>query len=101
MAEKKVVCINKTPTHDDTHHHITHIGVGSDTGYSERLSVSTVIANLKSPNGDRYYVLGNYGAKSWVIVKQCPRCKSTHEIISTTPDNTTTDNLLSLPECAA
>ena len=99
MAEKRVVCINKAPTHDDTHHHITHIGVGDQTGYAERLPVSIVIANLKSFLGDRYYVLGNYGAKSWVIAKQCPRCQHAHEIISTTPDNTKTDNLLSLAEC--
>lgn len=101
MAEKRVVCINKAPTHDDTHHHITHIGVGNDTGYSEKLPVSTVIANLKSPFGDRYYVLGSYGAKSWVIVKQCPRCQWAHEIIATTPDATKSDNLLSLFECVA
>jgi hypothetical protein len=71
MAEKRVVCINKAPTHDDTHHHITHIGTGSDAGYSERLPVATVIANVKSADGDRYYFLGANNAKSWVIVKQC------------------------------
>lgn len=97
MAEKRVVCINKAPTHDDTHHHITHIG--TDAGYSERLPVATVIANLKSTHGDRYYVLGTNNAKSSVIVKQCPRCKTAHEIISTTADDTKTDNLLSLSEC--
>ena len=99
MAEKRVVCINKAPTHDDTHHHITHIGTRSDAGYSERLLVATVIANLKSAGGDRYYVLGANNAKSWVTVRQYPRCKTAHEIISTTADNTTTDNLLYLSEC--
>ena len=99
MANKRVICINKAPSHDDTHHHITYVGIGGDSGYSERLSVSTVIANLKNPYGDRYYVLGSNNSQSWVIYKQCPRCKHAHEIISTTPDNTKSDNLLSLPEC--
>jgi hypothetical protein len=99
MAEKRVVCINKAPTHDDTHHHITNIGTGTDAGYSERLPVATVISNLKSAYGDRYYVLGANNAKSWVIVKQCPHCKTAHEIISTTADHTKTDNLLYLSEC--
>ena len=99
MAEKRVVCINKAPTHDDTHHHITHIGTGGEAGYSEHIPVATVIANVKSAYGDRYYVLGSNNAKSWVIVKQCPRCQYPHEIISTTADNTKTDNLLYLSEC--
>ncbi len=99
MAEKRVVCINKSPSHDDTHHHITHVGIGNDPGYSERLPVATVISNLKSNSGDRYYVLGANNSKSWVIVKQCPRCQHAHEIISTTPDNTKTDNLLYLTDC--
>lgn len=97
--QHRVVCINKQPTHDDTHHHITHVGVGSDAGYNDRLPVETVIANIKSPYGDRYYVLGSDGSRSTVIVKDCPRCKSYHEIISTTADNSKKDNLLDLGEC--
>ncbi len=99
MANKRAVCITKKPTHDDTHHHITHVGVGDNSGYNDYLPVETVIANLKSPNGDRYYIIGTDGSQAWVIVKQCPRCKHFHEIISTTADNTKKDNLLSLPEC--
>jgi len=99
VAEKRVVCINKSPTHDDTHHHITEVGIGTDQGYTERLSVTTVISNLKSSWGDRYYVLGIDGSKSWVVVKNCPRCAHAHEVISTTPDNSKKDNLLSLSEC--
>ena len=99
MADRRIICISKKPTHDDTHHHITHVGIGTEQGWTDRLGVETVIANLKNPYGDRYYVLGTGGAKSRVIYKQCPRCKTFHEIISTTADNTKTDNLLSLPEC--
>lgn len=99
MAEKRITCINKSPSHDDTHHHITYVGTGSEAGYSEHPSVATVIANLKNPRGDRYYVLGTNSSRSWVLYKQCPRCTQVHEIISTTPDNTRSDNLLSLLEC--
>lgn len=100
MADRRIVCINKQPSHDDTHHHITHVGIGaSEKTYSERIPVSAVIANIKSPFGDRYHVLGANGARSEVIVKQCPHCAHAHEIISTTPDRTKTDNLLPLLEC--
>jgi hypothetical protein len=100
MADRRVICINKQPSHDDTHHHITHVGIGTtDKTYSERIPVSTVITNIKSPFGDRYHVNGSNGVRSEVIVKQCPQCAHAHEIISTTPDRTKTDNLLSLLEC--
>ncbi len=96
----RIVCINKSPTHDDTHHHINHVGIGGNSGYTQRLSVETVIANIKSSYGDRYYVIGSDGSQSTVIVKDCPRCKFKHEIISTTADSTKKDNLLSLSECS-
>ena len=100
MADRRVIFINKQPSHDDTHHHITHVGIGTtDKTYSERIPVSTVITNIKSPFGDRYHVNGSNGVRSEVIVKQCPKCAHAHEIISTTPDTTKTDNLLSLLEC--
>jgi Protein of unknown function (DUF3892) len=100
MATLRIVCIRKQPTHQDTHHHITHVGIGSDSDYSVLSPVANVIANLKSATGDRYYVLGTGGARSAVIVRQCPHCAHAPEIITTTPDWTKSDNLLSLPECS-
>lgn len=99
MADLRVVCIRKQPSHDDTHHHITHVGIGSDAGYSMLSPVANVIANLKSAVGDRYHVRGVNGARSEVIVRRCTRCAHAPEYITTTPDWTKTDNLLSLPDC--
>jgi hypothetical protein len=58
--------------------------------------VATVIANLKSSSGDRYYVQGSDGSKSTVIVRRCPHCADRHEVIATTADETRKDNLLEL-----
>jgi hypothetical protein len=99
MAELRIVCIRKQPSHDSTHHHITHVGIGDESGYSVLSPVANVIANLKSPWGDRYFVLGVSGARSTVIIGKCARCVHAPEYITTTPDWTKTDNLLSLPEC--
>jgi hypothetical protein len=99
MSDLRIVCIRKQPSHDDTHHHITHVGIGSDAGYSVFSPVASVITNLKSAYGDRYHVLGANGTKSTVIVRQCARCANAPEYITTSPDSTKTDNLLYLPEC--
>jgi Protein of unknown function (DUF3892) len=99
MADLRIVCIRKQPSHNDTHHHITQVGIGSDAGYSVISPVANVIANLKSIGGDRYHVLGANGARSEVLVRRCTRCANAPEYITTTPDWTKTDNLLSLPEC--
>lgn len=74
-----------------THPHITHVrvpGVGI-------LSRSTVIADLRSLNGDRYYTLAG-GVRAEVIVAGCPHC-GYGDYITTAPDWTTANNLLSLP----
>jgi hypothetical protein len=99
MADLRIVCIRKQPTHSDTHHHITQVGIGSSAGYSLLSPVANIIANLKSIAGDTYHVLGANGARSEVIVRKCTRCANAPEYITTTPDWTKTDNLLSLPEC--
>jgi hypothetical protein len=100
MRRKRIVCIEKKPTHHDRHHHITHVGVGLEGGKAqERLSTEEVIAQLKNPAGDRFFVIGADGAEAEVIYKDCPVCGLGHQFITTTPDHTKTDNLLSLREC--
>jgi hypothetical protein len=100
MQKKQIVCIEKSPTHHDRHHHITHVGVGRDRERAnERLTTEEVIRQLADPTGDRFYVLGTGGAESEVIYKDCPVCGAGHQIITTTHDHTKTDNLLSLREC--
>jgi hypothetical protein len=53
---------------------------------------STVIAKIKL--GHRYFTNANPPASVWV--HHCPHCR-THDYITTHPDNTTANNLLSLP----
>ena len=99
MARKRIVCINKAPTHQDPYHHITHVGIGDGTGWQERLPVEEVIRQLQQPFGDRYYVRGNDGSEADVRLGKCPYCAHAHTFIRTTPDHSKADNLLSLLEC--
>lgn len=99
MTRKRIVCINKAPTHKDPNHHITHVGIGTDAGWSERLPVETVIQQLQYQSGDRYYVRGTDGTVADVRLGRCPFCVHAHTFIRTTPDHSKADNLLSLLEC--
>ena len=53
---------------------------------------STVITNIR--RGDRYFT--NANPPGLVYVHPCPHCRA-HDYITTHPDNTPTNNLLSLP----
>jgi len=99
MAKKRITCINKAPYHQDPNTHITRVGVRNGDGSTETLGVQTVIDNLKSPWGDRYYVRGSDGSEADVRVGKCLHCANAHTFIRTTPDYSLQDNLLSLPEC--
>jgi hypothetical protein len=101
MDRKRIVCINKAPTHQDPNAHITHVGIGSDTGWSARVPVMVVIQQLKNPFGDRYYVRGSDGSVADVRLGKCPFCRQAHTFIRTTPDHSVKDNLLSLWECVS
>ncbi len=92
MARKRIVCIEKSPTHHDRHHHIAAVGVGTQADRAtERLTTPDVIANIEAPYGDRYFVRGSDGSDAAVTVKSCPVCGPDHKIISTTRDNTKKD----------
>jgi hypothetical protein len=101
MATYRIVCITKHPSHQDRYHRITHVGVGTDPAQaSKKIDVATVISNLKSSSGDRYYVRGSDNSRAEVIVRRCPHCTQHHDVIATTPDDTKKDNLLELRECS-
>lgn len=99
MSRKRIVCINKSPYHQDPNTHITNVGVGNNSGWSERLSVKQVIEQLQNPFGDRYYVRGSDGSEADVRLGRCLFCSNAHNFIRTTPDDSIKDNLLSLSEC--
>jgi hypothetical protein len=75
-----------------THEHITHVRLATSGVVLRR---ETVIRDLRTYGGDRYYTYAN-GTRADVIVAGCPNC-GYGDYITTAPDRTTTNNLLSLP----
>lgn len=73
------------------HEHITHVKLGTQDHAFPR---STIVADLRRWDGDRYYTLAG-GVRADVILAHCPTC-SASDYITTAPDWTTTNNLLSL-----
>ena len=75
------------------HEHITEVELNNNPRM--RYSRATIIADLRKPYGDRYYTYAG-GAKADVIVAGCPYC-GFGDYLTTAPDWTTANNLLSLP----
>lgn len=73
------------------HEHITHVKLA----FGSVLTRETVIKDLRQPWGDRYFTYAA-GTRADVIVAGCPHC-GRGDYITTTPDWTTENNLLSLP----
>ena len=92
MANFEITGVRTEKTVADPHEHITDVRFGSQGGI---LSRAIVIKDLRTPGGDRYYTYGG-GKLADVIVATCPRCPF-RDYITTTPDSTTANNLLSLP----
>jgi hypothetical protein len=93
MSTFEITAVRTEKTTDDPHEHITRVRVdGATTG--EGYSRATVIADLKNPNGDRYYTEGG-GKRADVILVECPHC-TFKDYITTAPDSTTANNLLDL-----
>lgn len=92
MSLFEITGIRTEETAGNPHEHITGVRIGSSGTVVPR---STVIADLRSPNGDRYYTFGG-GQRAAVVVRECPRC-SYSDYITTLPDSTTRNNLLKLP----
>ena len=95
----RVICIEKKPSHDDRHHHITSIGLEKPNG-TEILTAAQAIAQLDHSQGDRYYVAGPDGSQAEVIVHEYTSGGTKHRILTTTRDRTKKDNLLSLDDCS-
>jgi hypothetical protein len=88
--------ITMVSTHQPTDHRYEHIHrVELDGSVFNRISIEDVIRNLESVSGDRYYTLGG-GQRARVYQRDCPEC-SHPKHITTTPDGTTSNNLLKLP----
>ena len=95
MSSWKIIAVRVAKTGSDRHDHITAVKATlSDTSGIE-LNTSTVVNDLRDPNGDRYYTYAG-GERADVYARTCPWCGS-REYITTSPDSTRLNNLLSLP----
>jgi hypothetical protein len=92
MSTFQITGVRTETTASDPHEHITAVRLGAGDVIISR---ATVVADLRSPTGDRYYTYGG-GKRADVIVVTCPRC-ALRDYITTEPDSTITNNLLSLP----
>lgn len=92
MATYEITGVKVAKTIQDPHEHIT--GAELSNRSDQRFLRSTIVGDIKDPNGDRYYTYAG-GERAEVIVVECPRC-SRDDYITTTPDTTTANNLLKL-----
>lgn len=94
MSTYQITAVRTEASASGTHEHISRVRLGGTTT-GDGISRATVIADLKDPNGDRYITYGG-GKRADVEVHSCPTC-SFSDYITTDPDSTTKNNLLSLP----
>ncbi len=66
MARKRIVCIKRSPKHEDPYRHISQVGIGGGAGFSEVLLVEEVTQQLQSPTGDGSTCTAAMGGKPQV-----------------------------------
>lgn len=93
MSTYRIYQVRVEKTDDDPHDHITMVRISDED--KGGFSVAVVAADLRNPEGDRYITYGG-GERADVLVRTCPHC-TFRDYITTHPDSTTTNNLLSLP----
>ena len=93
----EITAVRTVPGHSGLYgHRHEHIELVELSGRTDQhFRVSTIVADLQSPHGDRYYTFGD-GRRADVIWRACPHCGE-RSYITTTPDSTTKNNLLELP----
>ena len=99
MATYRIICTNQVPVDEPTTHaHIVAVGTGDDPEAppTKRWTLQEVIDAIE--DGDDFYTEDSEGNRADVDVIACPACD--HEIIRTGPDDSTDNNLDSLPICA-
>jgi Protein of unknown function (DUF3892) len=93
MSTYEITAVRTEKTFSDPHEHITEVELSNKA--NQRFSRATIVADLENPEGDRFYTYGG-GERATVVVRGCPRCYRS-DYITTLPDSTTKNNLLSLP----
>jgi Protein of unknown function (DUF3892) len=92
VAVQQITKVHTVRPAGASHEHIEQVELNGSIG--QRISRQVVIANLRSPYGDRYYTLGG-GKRAQVIVSHCPHCGRS-DYVTTAPDTTRENNLLHL-----
>ena len=90
---REITCINK-PDHNDPYSRITHVGGGATLLTGWRMTVEEAIDAIEK-NRIKFQVGSGLMAVD-VIVATGP---SGRKHLTTSPDDETSNNLLSLPEC--
>ncbi len=92
MASYEIVKVRTVQPPGYSHPHISHVQLAGDSRVWTR---ETIIKDIG--NGHAFHTRGG-GYTADVIVVRCPFC-SARDYITTEPDSTTANNLLSLPSC--
>jgi hypothetical protein len=97
IDELEISCIHKPAGHAETHHIDELGGVFNDQAW--KLRNTDVIRYIQS--GTRFYVMAADGSRSQVEVQQhwISKPNPTGLYLTTVPDDSKADNLLSLPTC--
>ena len=99
MAVHQITCMNTGRSSDGTHEHITWLGLGTDAGYYERITVAQAIEQIRSPWGDRYFTVSpSTGLRANVVEGGCERCGQ-RPYVRTTSDGILDNNLSQVRLC--
>lgn len=100
VIARQITCISKRDELDNPKENIEYVGgVHIPSGFGFRMSQQDVITRIES--GEEFFVMAPDGQQAQVIVRTHfpPWAPQGTKYITTAPDDTTTDNLLSLPKC--
>ena len=101
MATYQVICVNKERSADGSHEHLSYLGLGSQAGWTDRITVLEAVRQLRLLAGDRYYTISpSTGARAEVVEGSCERCGQ-RPYVRTTADGIHDNNLSQLSICQA
>jgi hypothetical protein len=89
----RITAVRVEMTADDPHEHVARVRIGFDSGTG--MSRAALVAELNSPQGDRYDTFAN-GELQPVVLRTCPDCPAT-DYITTKSAHTAANSLLELP----
>lgn len=97
MASYRIICTVQTPfSQPHSHAHITQVGIGNESGYSQLLTVSQVYAHMDA--GHAFYTQSpSTGAVASVHKYNCSHCQA--PTLRSGADAVTDNNLDNLSRC--